>query len=394
MNGKNSLSWTLANALRQGVNQMNKSLLLPFFRKEEAFLLLCSVMLILSQPAAAAENTLNIYNWADYIGHDAVPNFEKSTGISVTYDTYDSDAALEAKVMTGESGYDLVTTSTDFFGRQITAGVYETLDRSKLSNWKNLDPHILAIVAKFDPGNSHAVPYLFGVNGFAYNIDMVHARMPNAPVDSLDMLFKPQIVSKFADCGVSLLDNAEDVIQLALNYLHRDPNTHDPADFAAAEKLLLAIRPYIRTFDSAAYINALPNKEVCIAMSWSGDYQTAMARGHAAGITLPLAFTVPKEGACAWYDAWLIPQGAPHPDAAYRFLNYMLEPQVIAATTNDIHYGNANAASLPLVDPKLRADPAIYPTAATMQRLYESQEVPLQVERLRTRLWTRVKTGE
>ena len=168
-------------------------------------------------PAHAADNALNIYNWADYIGKDAVPNFEKATGISVTYDTYDSDAALEAKVMTGDSGYDLVTTSTDFFGRQITAQVYETLDKSKLPNWKNLDPRILAIVAKFDPRNSHAVPYLFGVNGFAYNIDMVHARMPGAPVDSLDMIFKPEIVSKFADCGVSLVDNAEDVIQLALN---------------------------------------------------------------------------------------------------------------------------------------------------------------------------------
>jgi putrescine transport system substrate-binding protein len=347
-----------------------------------------------AEAARGADNALNIYNWADYIGKDAVLNFEKETGISVTYDTYDSDAALEAKVMTGDSGYDLVTTSTDFFGRQIAAQVYETLDRGKLPNWKNLDPRILAIVAKFDPGNSHAVPYLFGVNGFAYNIDMVHARMANAPVDSLDMIFKPEIVSKFADCGVSLVDNAEDVIQLALNYLHRDPNTHDPADFAAAEKLLLAIRPYIRTFDSAAYINALPNKEVCIAMSWSGDYQTAMARGRSAGVTLPLAFTVPKEGACAWYDAWLIPQGAPHPETAYRFLNYMLEPQVIAATTNDIHYGNSNLASLPFVDPKLKADPAIYPTAETMQRLYESQEVPLAVERLRTRLWTRVKTGE
>ena len=355
---------------------------------------LAALCVVTVQGASAEDAQLNIYNWADYIGKSTVPAFEQATGIKVVYDTYDSDAALEAKVMAGDSGYDLVTTSTDFFSRQIKAGVYQTLDKSKLPNWKNLDPAILSLIAEFDPGNAHTVPYLRGVNGFAYNVDLIKARMPDAPVDSLDMIFKPDIVARFADCGVSFMDNAEDVIQLALNYLHLDPNTQKPEDFKAAEQLLLSVRPYVRTFDSEGFMNALPNKELCIAMSWSGDYQTALARAKAAGVAINLAFTVPREGANAWYDAWLIPQGAPHPEAAYRFLNYMLEPQVIAATTNDIHYGNSNTASMPFVDPKLRADPAIYPPAATMQRLYESQEVPLAVERLRTRLWTRVKTGE
>ena len=356
--------------------------------------MLGALLCAMPRDAQCADTQLSIYNWADYIGKDAIAGFEKATGIAVTYDTYDSDAALEAKVMTGQSGYDLVTTSTDFFGRQIKAGVYEPIDHGKLKNWKNLDPRILGIVARFDPGNAHAVPYLFGVNGFAYNLTMIQARMKNAPLDSLDMVFKPDVVAKFADCGVSFLDSAEDVIQLALVYLHRDPNTHDPADFAAAEALLLSVRPYVRTFDSTAYMNALPNREACIAMSWSGDYQTAMMRARGAGLDLPLAFTVPKEGACVWYDAWLMPQDAPHQEAAYRFLDYMLDSKVIADTTNEIHYGNSNAASLPFVEPALRQNPAIYPPPAVLGRLFESQEVPLNVDRLRTRIWTRVKTGE
>jgi putrescine transport system substrate-binding protein len=345
-------------------------------------------------PALAEDAQVNIYNWADYIGKDTVAAFQTQTGIKVVYDTYDSDAALEAKVMAGDSGYDLVTTSTDFFARQIKAGVYLTLDKSKLPNWKNLDPAILAIMAQSDPGNAHAVPYLHGVNGFAYNVDMIRARMKDAPVDSLDMIFKPEIIAKFADCGVSFMDNAEDVLQLALNYLHLDPNTQRPGDFKAAEKLLLAVRPYIRTFDSEGFMNALPNKELCIAMSWSGDYQTALARATAAGIKVNLAFSVPKEGAGAWYDAWLIPAGAPHPESAYRFLNYMLEPKVIADTTNDIHYGNDNLAADQFVDPAILRNPAIYPTADMAKRLYDSREVSPATERLRTRSWTRIKTGE
>jgi putrescine transport system substrate-binding protein len=354
------------------------------------------VAILMMRPvlALADDKQVNIYNWADYIGNTTIAEFERATGIKVVYDTYDSDAALEAKVMAGESGYDVVTTSTDFFSRQIKAGVYEELDKSLLSNWKNLDPAILALVAAADPGNAHAVPYLHGVNGFAYNVDMIKARMPNAPVSSLDMIFKPEIVSKFADCGVSLLDNAEDVLQMALNYLHLDPNTSNPFDYKAVEKLLLAVRPYIRTFDSAEFMNALPNKEICIAMSWSGDYQTAAARARAAGVKVDLAFTVPKEGANAWYDAWLIPTGAPHRAAAHKFLNFMMDPEIIAEVTNYIHYGNNNRAANAFVAPQLLRDPAIYPNDAIQKTLYQSMEVGPRTERLRTRTWTRIKTGD
>jgi putrescine transport system substrate-binding protein len=236
------------------------------------------------------------------------------------------------------------------------------------------------------------MPYLRHVNGFAYNIDKVRERLPDAPTDSLDMIFKPQIIARFADCGVSFLDSAEDVLQLALNYLHLDPNSRKPEDYARAEKLLDGVRPYIRAFDSSEYLNGLGQGELCIAMSWSGDYAAARARARAAGVVVNLAFTIPKEGANASYDALLIPAGAPHPQAAHAFLNYMAEPRVIAAVTNDIHYANDNTAAAAFVDPAILKDPAIYPPQEVQARLYLSGEADPALERLRTRTWTRIKT--
>jgi len=346
-----------------------------------------------STPHGAEQSELRIYNWADYIGRNTVADFEAQTGIKVIYDTYDADETLEAKMMAGDAGYDVVSTSTDYFSRQIKAGIYRPLDKALLPNWKNLDPHILAIEAKADPGNRHAVPYLQHVNGFAYNVDMIRARMPDAPVDSLDLIFKPEIIRHFADCGVTFLDSAEDVLQLALNYLHLDPNTKRPEDYQQAEKLLLAVRPYIRAFDSTEYLTGLANGEFCISMSWSADYATSRARAKAIGLEVHLAFTVPKEGANGSYDAWLIPADAPHPLAAHKFLNYMLEPRVIAAVTNDIHYANDNAAADAYVDPQIRADAVVYPSPEVEARLYHAVEAGPALERLRTRTWTRIKTG-
>jgi len=336
---------------------------------------------------------LYVYNWADYIGRNTVADFERRTGIDVIYDTYDSDETLEAKLMAGDAGYDIVSTSMDFFGRQIRAGIYRPLDKALLPNWKYLDPRILAIEAREDPGNRYAMPYLQHVNGFAYNVDLVRARMPDAPVDSLDMIFKPAVIARFADCGVSFLDSPEDVLQLALNYLHIDPNTHRPEDYRRAEQLLDAVRPYIRAFDSSEYMNGLGEREFCISMSWSGDYAAAQARARAAGIHIHLAFTIPREGAGASYDALLIPASAPDPAAAHRFLNYMLEPRVIAEVTNDIHYGNDNRAASAYVEPATLHDPAVYPPPAVLARLYMPAEADPALERLRTRTWTRIKTG-
>jgi len=343
--------------------------------------------------AGAEERELHVYNWADYIGKDTIANFEAATGIKVIYDTYDADETLEAKMMAGDSGYDVVSASTDFFSRQIKAGIYRPLDRSLLPNWQNLDPRVLAIEAQADPGNRHAMPYLRHVNGFAYNVDLIRARMPDAPADSLDMIFKPEVIRRFADCGVTFLDQPEDVLQLALNYLHLDPNTTRPEDYRQAEKLLLAVRPYIRAFDSSEYMNGLANGEFCISMSWSGDYATARARAKAAGVDVHLAFTAPKEGSNGSFDAWLIPADAPHPLAAHRFLNFILEPRVIAAITNHIHYANDNQAANAYVDPQILNDPAVYPTPAMEARLYQSREAGPALERLRTRTWTRIKSN-
>jgi putrescine transport system substrate-binding protein len=343
--------------------------------------------------AAHEERELHVYNWADYIGKDTIANFEARTGIKVVYDTYDADETLEAKMMAGDSGYDVVSTSTDYFSRQIKAGIYRPLDRALLPNWKNLDPHVLAIEARADPGNRHAMPYLRHVNGFAYNVDMIRARMPDAPVDSLDMILRPDVIRRFADCGVTFLDSAEDVLQLALNYLHLDPNTTRPEDYRQAEKLLRAVRPYVRAFDSSEYMNGLANSEFCISMSWSGDYAASAARAKAAGVDVHLAFTVPKEGANGSFDALLIPVDAPHPLAAHKFLNYILEPQVIAGITNDIHYANDNRAADAYVNPQILNDPAVYLPPSVEARLYSAREAGPALERLRTRTWTRIKTN-
>lgn len=342
--------------------------------------------------ARSEEKVLHIYNWADYIGKDTIAQFEARTGIKVIYDTYDSDDTLEAKMMAGDSGYDVVSTSVDYFARQIKAGIYQPLDKALLPNWHNLDPQILALEARADPGNRYAMPYLRYVNGFAYNVDMVRARMPDAPVDSLDMLFNPQVVRRFADCGVTFFDSPEDVLQLALNYLHLDPNTTRPEDYKRAERLLLTVRPYVKAFDSSEYMNGLATGEFCISMSWSGDYAASQARAAAAGVAVKLRFTLPKEGANSNLDALLIPADAPHPLAAHKFLNFILEPRVIAAITNEIHYANDNKAATAYVDPRILRDPAVYPTAEEMARLYLSDEVSPALERLRNRTWTRIKT--
>jgi putrescine transport system substrate-binding protein len=356
--------------------------------------LLCAAVGPGMHTASAEDKRLFIYNWSDFIGPNTIAKFEKLTGIKVTYDIYDAEETMEARLMAGSSGYDVVSASTDFFSREIKAGVYVPLDKSKLTHWDNLDPRILAIQAAYDPGNQHAVPYLHSINGFAYNVDMIKARMPNAPVASLDMLFNPEVVSKFADCGVTFLDSAEDVLQLALAYLGLDPNSTRPEDFKAAEAMLMKVRPYIRAFDSSEYMNSLANREVCVAMSWSSDYAMSRARARAVGVELNLAFTVPKEGANQTFSALLIPQGAPHPEAAYEFINFILRPDVIAEITNSIYYGNDNSASRPLVDKHILDDVNLYPTPEIEKRLYRSAEVSAATERIRTRTWTRIKTAK
>ena len=342
---------------------------------------------------APEEPVLHIYNWDDYIAPGTVAEFERSTGIKVVYDVFDSNETLESKLMVGDSGYDLVSTTMAWYARQIRAGLYEPLDKTQLPNWKNLDPAVLAVQAQADPGNRYAAPYLHAMNGFAYNAALVRARLPQAPLDSLDMLFKPEVVARLADCGVSFLDSPDDVLELALKYLHLDPNSHRPEDLAAAERLVLGVRPYIRLFDSNDYVYQLASGELCLAMGWSSDYSLAMMRSRAAGLDLKLAFTVPREGSNITYNAFLIPAGAPHPRAAHRFINFLLDAHVIAEITNYTHYGNDNLAAQPLVHADILDDPAIYPPPAVRARLFLPGEFDVSYQRLKTRTWTRIKNG-
>jgi putrescine transport system substrate-binding protein len=358
-------------------------------------LLSLSLVVACDRPAASARDggRLNVYNWANYIGPNTIPEFEARTGIRVVYDTYDSEETLEAKLLAGDSGYDVISTSPDTFAPGIVAGEFEPLDRRLLPNWRNLDTRTLAMMGQFDPGNRYAVPYLHAISGFAYNIDMVKERMADAPLDSLDLLFRPEVVAKFADCGVTFLDSPADVLPLALLFLHRDPNSTNAQDYADAEAVVSRVVPSLRSFQSVGYIQDLANRELCVVMSWSSDYSVAMARARVAGIELHLAFTIPREGANITDDALLIPAGAPHREAAHRFLNYMLEPQVIAAVTNAIHYGNNNRAADAFVDPHILNDPVLYPAPEVLDRLYHLRPPTPELRRLRTRSWTRIRTG-
>lgn len=345
-------------------------------------------------PAPGSGGELNVYNWSDYIGETTIADFEKETGIKVRYDNYDGNETLEAKLVVGNTGYDVVFPSSSFFARQIQSGLYLKLDKSKLDNWSNLDPFVLSNQAAYDPGNEYAVPYMWGTNGFTYNVDLIAKRLPDAPLDSLRMVFDPEIVSKFQDCGVSWLDSPEDVFPLALAYMGKDPTSQNPDDIVAATEMLLKARPFIKLFDSQQYMNSLPNGDICLAMTWSGDYAVAAGRAAEAGLEINLAYTVPKEGSNIWFDAMLIPKDAPHAENAHKFLSYMMRPEVIAACTNYTYYANGNLAAKQFVLPEILADPAIYPDAETQKRMFPSVVRNEVVQRVITREWTRLKTGQ
>ncbi|RJG12718.1 polyamine ABC transporter substrate-binding protein [Pseudomonas cavernicola] len=343
---------------------------------------------------SATGNTLRLYNWSDYIGEDTLANFEKATGIKVVYDTFDSYETVQGKLLPGRSGYDLVVLNASLVPPLIQAKVFQPLDKDKLPSWHNLDPNVLQRLETYDPGVKYSAPYTWGSNGITYNVDKIKARMPDAPIGSLAMIFDPKVVSRFADCGVSLLDAPTEVIPLALTYLGRDPNSVKPEDLKAAEALLLSVRPYIKKFDSVSYLSGLPNGDMCMAMTWSGDYATAMARAEEAGIKVNLDYFIPKEGSLIWFDDFYIPSDAPHPENAHKFIEYLLQPQVMADVTNYIRYANSNQAATPLIDPEIRQNLAIYPDAQTRERLFAQQTPSAKSMRLVTRTWNTVKTGK
>jgi putrescine transport system substrate-binding protein len=336
---------------------------------------------------------VNVYNWADYIGETTIADFEAETGIRVNYDVYDASPTVDAKLMAGSSGYDVVVHSAAFSLRLLEAGIYRPLDRDRLPHWRHLDPALLKLFEKNDPGNLYGAPYMWGTTGFTYNEEMILERMPDAPVDSAAMIFDPAIASRFADCGISLLDAPTDVIPMVMHYLDRPPSSVAPDDLAAAVDTLQGVRPFIKYFSSTRFLLDMPAREVCIAGSWSGDYAVASARAHEAGLDMTLRYTVPREGSTLWFDALYIPADAPHPDSAHRFIDFLLRPEVIASISNYVGYANANRDATPMVNPRYAADPAIYPTPEIMQRLTSGPVYPPKMERRRTRAWTRAKSG-
>jgi putrescine transport system substrate-binding protein len=343
--------------------------------------------------AAAEEEVVRVYNWSDYIEESILEDFTRATGIEVVYDVYDSNSILETKLLAGGSGYDVVFPSGQFLARQIEAGVFQPLDRIALPNWSNLDPDILARVERYDPGNTHGVVYMWGTTGIAYNKEMIEARMPDAPVGSWDMIFDPDVLARFEDCGVIIIDAEEEMIPAALNYLGEDPDTKDPDVIARALPVLMGMRPFVRKFHSSESINALANGDICLAVMYSGDALQAAMRAKEAGKDFEVRYAIPREGALMWFDLMAIPKDAPHPEAAHAFINFLMKPEIIARATNFVAYPNANAAAKPFVAPDILADPLIYPPPEITQKLFVTTPYDLRTQRVVTRLWQRVKTG-
>lgn len=365
-------------------------------RRRQRHLVASALALALSGPpdvAAAEAPVVNVYNWADYIGAETLAAFEAETGIRVHYDTYESSEIVEAKLLTGATGYDVVVHGGQYSARLIPLGIFRPLDRRLITSWKHLDPAVLKILENYDPGNVYAAPYMWGSTGFAYNVDLVKERIPDARVESGALIFDPAMMAKLADCGVSFLDSPTDVIPMALVYLGYDANSIEPKELQAAEEMLLAVRPFVKYFSSARILNDLPNREVCVAMSWSGEYAIARERAAEAGVEIDLAYSVPTEGSVFWFDGFFIPADAPHPENAHRFIDYILRPSVIAGISNETRYANAVPASNPLLEPEILSDPAIYPTESVVRRLQLTHTLPPKIERLRTRAFARVKAG-
>jgi len=344
-------------------------------------------------PASATERVVNFYNWSDYVAPAVFDEFTKETGIAVRYDTFDGNDTLEAKLFAGQSGYDVVVPTAYFLARQIAAGLYRKLDKSRLPNLTHAWPEIADRLAVYDPGNQYAVNYMWGTTGIGYNVKAVRDILgPDAVIDSWDYVFDPEKIKKFETCGVHLLDSSDDVMSAGLNFLHLDPNSSDPADLEKVTDLLIKIRPYVRKFHSLEYLNALATGEICFALGFSGDVKQAQRRAAEAKSGIELGYAIPKEGAQLWLDNLAIPNDAPHVAEAHALIDYLLKPEVAAKNTNYVFYANGDRPS-DFIDAAIRNDRTIYPDAATMARLYTIFAHDQKTERLVNRLWTRVKTG-
>jgi putrescine transport system substrate-binding protein len=344
--------------------------------------------------SAQGERVINFYNWSDYIDPAVLEAFSKETGIKVRYDTFDANETLETKLLAGNSGYDVVVPTGYFLQRQITAGVFQKLDKAKLPNLANAWPEIMQKLAFYDPGNQHAVNYMWGTTGIGYNVKKMHEILgPTATIDSWDLVFKPEQLAKFKDCGIHMLDSVDDIMPAALHYLGLDPNSTQSADLEKAANLIEKIRPDVRKFHSSEYLNALASGEICLVVGWSGDIKQAQKRAAEAKDGIEIGYAIPKEGAQMFFDNLAIPKDAPHVAEAHALIDYLLRPEVAAKNTNLVQYANGNLASQKLVDKAIIDDRTVYPDAATLAKLYTISAHDLKTQRVLNRLWTKIKTG-
>lgn len=352
----------------------------------------CASSLAVALSVEAAE--VRIYNWFDYTPQETLENFRAATGIAPSLDTFDSNEALEARLMTGRSGYDVVVPSDSFLAKQRQAGAFQKLDKALLPNLPNLNSDLMRALEVSDPGNEYAVPYMWGTNGIGFNVDKVREVLgPDAPVDSWSLVFEPENMKKLSQCGVAFLDSPAEILPGALHYIGLNPNSTDPDDYAAAEKMMLAIQPYVRYFHSSRFLNDLANGDICVAVAWSGSILQADARATEAGNGVNIEYRIPKEGTQVWFDLMAIPKDAPNVAEAHAFINYILEPEVVAQISNEVGYANPNEAATPLVNEALRNNPGAYPSKEVQSRLFSLEPLPMAAERVRTRTWTRIKTG-
>ena len=346
------------------------------------------------ESAAAEEKTVTIYNWSDYIGDTTTADFEAKTGIKVIYDVMDSNEVLETKLLAGRTGYDIVVPTAPFLERQIKAGVYRKLDKSKLPNLANMDPDIMKRTAAHDPGNEHSIVYLWGTVGLGYNVDLVKKALGTDRIDSWSAIFEPKNAAKLAKCGIMILDSPTDVFASVAIYKGLDPNSEKPEDLKVVEETLTKVRPHLKDIHSSSYIDHLASGEICVALGWSGDVLQARDRGAAATRPVKVAYAIPKEGAILYFDMLAIPADAPHPDNAHAFLNFLMEPEVIAKVSDKVRFANGNAKSLPLINEAMRSDPNVYPSDEVRARLHPDLAESPAFSRDLNRAWTRIRTGQ
>jgi putrescine transport system substrate-binding protein len=349
---------------------------------------------VLSHPAQAQERTVNFYNWSNYMAPGVLEDFTRETGIKVVYDTFDANETLETRLLAGKSGYDVVVPTAYFLQRQITANVFRKLDKSRLPNLANAWPVVTKQLAVYDSGNQYGANYMWGTTGIGYNVKAVQKALgPDARIDSWDIVFKPENLAKFRDCGIHMLDSADDIFPAALGYLGLDPNSTKAADLEKAADLVGKIRPYVRKFHSSEYLSALATGEICLVVGWSGDIMQARSRAAEAKNDIEIGYAIPKEGAQMFFDNLAIPADARNVAEAYELINYLYRADVAAKNSDFLSYANGNLASQKLVDPKILNNKNIYPDEATLKKLFVITARDPATQRVINRLWIKVKTG-